>query len=322
MRNSEEKNKKKFKLFDMNRDGKGVYEKESRKPTLLFFFKLLARKFTQLLQLNLLMLFLVIPILVVIGVYFLGDKAATVTELSFAPLYGINQISPMPSSNVFVDMASLQMDLPVFSPMMNTLIIAMILFLAITFGWQQVGAAYVLRGLFRGDAVFVFSDYFYAIKRNFKQAFFMGLLDFVCGAVLIIDFLYFYNLTGSFGFDFMYFTIFAIAIIYIIMRFYMYTMLVTFDLKNFKIIKNSLIFTVLGIKRNIIALVGIVLLLALHILLIVLLLPFGITIPIILPFVYIMAVLGFIGTYAAYPIIDKHMIEPYRTVEATDNDNE
>ncbi|MBR6679707.1 MAG: YesL family protein [Clostridia bacterium] len=322
MRNSEEKNKKKFKLFDMNRDGKGVYEKESRKPTLLFFFKLLVRKFTQLLQLNLLMLFLVIPILVVIGVYFLGDKAATVTELSFAPLYGINQISPMPSSSVFVDMASLQMDLPVFSPMMNVLIIAMILFLAITFGWQQVGAAYVLRGLFRGDAVFVFSDYFYAIKRNFKQAFFMGLLDFVCGAVLIIDFLYFYNLTGSFGFDFMYFTIFAIAIIYIIMRFYMYTMLVTFDLKNFKIIKNSLIFTVLGIKRNIIALVGIVLLLALHILLIVLLLPFGITIPIILPFVYIMAVLGFIGTYAAYPIIDKHMIEPYRTVEATDNDNE
>lgn len=315
IRNSEEKNKKKFKLFDMNRDGKGVYEQESRKPNLLFFFKLLGRKFTQLLQLNLMLLFLVIPILVVIGIYFLGDKAATVTDITFAPLYGINRMLPIPSSGVGVDMSSMQMDLPVFSPVMNIVIIAMVLFLALTFGWQQTGAAYVLRGLFRGDAVFVFSDYFYAIKRNFKQAFFMGLLDFVCTAVLILDFLYFYNLTGAFGFDFMYFTIFALSIIYIIMKFYMYTMLVTFDLKTFKILKNSLIFTVLGIKRNIIALLGIALIIAIHAFLIILLMPFGITIPIVLPFVYIMAILGFIATYAAYPIIDKHMIAPYRDAE-------
>ena len=315
IRNSEEKTKKRFKLFDMNRDGKGVYEQENRKPTLLFFFKLLGRKFTQLLQLNLMLLFLVIPLLVVIGMYFLGDKAATATDITFAPLYGIDQVVGSPSSLIGADMSSIQMDLPVFSPVMNIIMIAMVLFLAITFGWQQTGAAYVLRGLFRGDAVFVFSDYFYAIKRNFKQAFLMGLLDFVCTAVLILDFIYFYNLTGSFGFDFMYFTIFAISIIYIIMKFYMYTILVTFDLKTFKIIKNSLIFTVLGIKRNIIALIGAILLIALHAFLIILLIPFGITIPIVLPFVYIMAILGFIATYAAYPIIDKHMIAPYRTAD-------
>ena len=36
-----QKKDKKFKLFDMNRDGKGVYEQESRKPTLKFFFHLI-----------------------------------------------------------------------------------------------------------------------------------------------------------------------------------------------------------------------------------------------------------------------------------------
>ena len=141
----------------------------------------------------------------------------------------------------------------------------------------------------------------------------MGLFDFICCAVIIIDFLYFRNLTGtSFGFDFMFFTIFAIAIIYVMMKFYTYTLMVTFDLSIFKILKNSLIFTVLGIKRNILALLGIVLLIVAHLLLVWFLLPVGITIPIILPFVYIMAVLGFMAIYASYPIIDKHMIEPYK----------
>ena len=244
MKSTDEKNKKKFKLFDMNRDGKGVYEQENRKPTLGFFFKLFFRKFSQILQLNLLMLFMVIPLLVIVFVYIMGTKTPTSTEVLYAPLYGIGEIAPLPEVINILDLSSIQMNIPVFSPAVNVLIIVMFVFMAVTWGWQNVGAAYVLRGLFRGDAVFVFSDYIYGIKRNFKQAFFLGLIDFICSAVLIVDFLYFYNLTGSFGFDFMYFAIFALAIIWIMMRFYMYNLLVTFDLKNFKILKNALIFSI------------------------------------------------------------------------------
>ncbi len=317
---STDSTKKKFKLFDMNRDGKGVYEQENRKPTFLFFFKLYFRKFSQLLQLNLLMLFMVIPLFVVIAVYFLGDKTPTVTNALYAPLYGINTVINAPDVSGLLDLTSIQMDIPVFSPVMNVVIILMFVFLAVTWGWQNVGAAYVLRGLFRGDAVFVFSDYFYGIKRNFKQAFFLGLIDFVCSAVLILDFLYFYNLTGSFGLDFMYFTIFALALIWIAMRFYLYNMLVTFNLKNFKILKNALIFSVLGIKRNIMGLLGIVALLILHILLCVLMLPYGIAVPVILPFVYIIATIGFIATYCGYPVIEKYMIAPYEEQAASEID--
>ena len=311
MKNTEQ-TKKKFKLFDTNRDGKGVYEQESRKPTLGFFFKLLFRKFTQLLQLNLLMLFMVIPILVVLFVYLLGSKTPTSTDIMYAPLYGINAVTSAPGITNLLDVSSIQMEIPVFSPTINILIICMFVVLAITWGWQNVGAAYVLRGLFRGDAVFVFSDYIYAIKRNFKQAFFMGLIDFACCAILIIDFLYFYNLSGSFALDFMYFAIFALILIWIAMKFYIYNLLVTFDLKNFKILKNALIFSVLGIKRNIMAMLGIILLLVLHIVLIIFLLPYGISIPLILPLVYGFSVIGFIGTYAAFPVIEKYMIEPYQ----------
>jgi len=327
LKNKNRENKKKFKLFDPYRDGKGVYEAESRKPTLKFFFVLLWRKLSQLFQLNLFMLLKIIPILVILGIYLLGTKTPMVTDAIFIPISGISKILPSPSLTAALDLSSIQMQLPVLSPWMNILTIVMVLFLALTWGWTSVGSTYVLRGLFRGDPVFVFSDFFHGIKKNFKQGFFMGLLDFIISAVLIIDFIFFYYRTGaSFGIDMMYFMIFLMGIIYIVMRFYIYHLLITFELSNFKILKNALIFSILGIKRNIMALLGYVLLLALHIFLIILLLPIGISIPLVLPFVYIMAVFGFISTYAAYPIIDRYMIQPYEaehassTVEADENE--
>ena len=84
----------------MNKDGKGVYEQESRKPTLWFFFKLAKRKFAQLMQ-----LFMVIPLLVIFGIYFLGNKTSSVTELAYAPLYGISQVTSLPTPTL--DMVSI-----------------------------------------------------------------------------------------------------------------------------------------------------------------------------------------------------------------------
>ena len=91
---SEPKKKKKlFSFLDPYRDGKGVYEDEDRTPTLKFFFKLFWRKFSQILQLNLLMIFQVIPLIIIGLFFFLGNKTPTVTDVSFAPLYGINKIA-------------------------------------------------------------------------------------------------------------------------------------------------------------------------------------------------------------------------------------
>ena len=95
------------------------------------------------------------------------------------------------------------------------------------------------------------------------------------------------------------------------MRFYIYLMLITFDLKITKIVKNALIFTALGIKRNLLAVLGIALLVGLNLFLVIWLVPAGIALPLILPLLYLMGMLGFISTYAAYPVIDKYMIAPY-----------
>ena len=306
----------------MNRDGKGVFEEENRKPTLGFFFKLLFRKFSSLFRLNLMMIFQLIPVVAVLIVYFNGTKTQTAMDITFAPLYGIGKSLPSSSVAAMLDPASMQMDLPVFSPIITTLMICLVVLLAITYGWQNAGATYVLRGLFRGDPVFVWSDYFYAIKKNFKQAFFMGLLDFAITVVLAIDFIYFYQRTGiDFFTDLMYFGIFALILIYITMRFYIYHLMITFDLSIFKILKNALIFTALGIKRNVLAFIGLVIVVGLHLFLIILTIPMGFSIALVLPLFYLMALCGFMSTYAAYPVIDKYMIEPWKSTDSQ-NDTE
>ena len=87
-------------------------------------------------------------------------------------------------------------------------------------------------------------------------------------------------------------------------------------MKSFKIIKNSFIFTILGIKRNILAFIGIVALVVLHGALAILLItgPFGFTI--VIPIVYLLAITAFMGGYAAYPIIDRYLIAPYAEEES------
>ena len=301
----------------MRKDKEDAVE-ENRKPTLGFFFKLFFRKFPQLLRLNILMLFQILPLIVIAVVFLAGDKTPSATTTTFAPLYGINQVIASPSLSVSLDMSSIQMGLPFFDPVMVVVILVLAIILALTWGWLNIGATYVIRGLVRGDAVFVFSDFFYGIKKNLKQGFFFGVIDFVFCGVLAYDFIYFYQSDSNFGTDFMYFAIFALAIIYFMMRFYIYHLLITFDMKNFKIIKNAFIFSILGIKRNVLALLGIILFVGIHFALILLLMstPFGFVV--ILPLIYLVAVTAFMAGYASYPIIDRYLIEPYATKESDD----
>jgi hypothetical protein len=103
--------------------------------------------------------------------------------------------------------------------------------------------------------------------------------------------------------------IFALVFIYGVMRFYTYLMMVTFDMKITKILKNALIFTVMGFKRNIMALLGMALLTGVFAVLIIFL---GRLVPafFVLPFLCLLGFCGFMYTFAAYPVIQKYMIDP------------
>ncbi len=310
--------KKKFKLFDMNRDGKGVDPGEDTTPNLGFFFKQFGRKFSKIISLNILMIFQVLPLLACLYLYFLGSPTTPTQYFpEYSALFGIQEAASSAVSSVNLGLFSFQFGLHTYNTYIYWVIGGLALFMLVTYGWQKVGSIYVMRGLVRGDSVFIVSDYFYAIKKNFKQGFLLGVIDCIIMFVLSYNLMFFYN-TPSTGFsDFIYVMTIALIILYVIFRFYTYLMIVTFHMKLSKVFKNALIFTVLGIKRNLLALLGLVLVTAFAVVLIMLFLPMGLGVTIVLPLIYYLGVCAFIYTYAAYPVIKKYMIDPVAPKEAS-----
>ena len=103
----------------------------------------------------------------------------------------------------------------------------------------------------------------------------------------------------------------VLLFVYLVMRFYLYLMMLTFDLSIKKLLKNALIFTMLGIKRNFMAVLGIFAVIALNVAILIPCLSFGFSVPLILPLFYFPALSGFIATYAAWPNIQRYMIDSY-----------
>lgn len=306
--------KRKFKLFDMNRDGKGVDPGEDTTPNLSFFFKQLWRKFSKIVSLNILMIFQVIPLIICLYLYFVvSPTTPTLYFPEYASIHGIQEAATTAVSSVNLGLMSFQFGFQTYNTYIYWVIGALLLFLVVTYGWQKVGSVYVIRGLVRGDSVFVFSDYFYAIKKNFKQGFFLGLIDCIVMFVLGYDLVYFFNSPKSGLTDFMYVMTIALIILYTVFRFYTYLMIITFDIKLIKVFKNALIFTALGIKRNIMALLGLLLVSAIAFIPIMLLVPVGLGVALVLPLIYYLGVCAFIYTYAAYPVIKKYMIDTVNT---------
>ena len=337
---------KRFNIFDMNRDGKGV-EKDDvlGPPDLKTFFKTFGRRFNKLLSLNLIMwarfpMYALVALLASYMLYSLGGifeiLFATVASLlgtpvlvSTSPLYGTvvgaNTVAGSIVDGIFVSgsastvtlssIFSGLVDMPTYSPLFYTVIIALFLFSVITWGWQSVGAAYISRSLVRADPVFPLSDYFYAIKKNLRQGFVIGLIDALILLVLTFDFCYlFVSSTGVLSEIFL-FMIGGMMILYYFMRKYIYLLCITFDMKTSKIFKNALIFTVLGLKRNLVGALGSLLLLAVNIALGILCMGFNFIIPLMLPLVYFIGTSNYISAYSVYPVIDKYMIEPYKKPE-------
>jgi len=294
----------------MNRDGPGVSKDEKPfVPNLISMPKFYFRNFSRILSLNFLMLPLLLIPLAILYIYIIAPTTPSETSVLYSTLYGSHIIGKSTVWSSLLGAFGIQLNLPTFSPAIIWVIIGLVILLAIIWGWVNIGATYCTRNMLKGDPVFITSDFFYAIKRNFWTGLFLGLIDFAIIAILLIDFIYFSRIGGTVMLDSFYIVTAGLLIIYFFMRFYIYLMLVTFDIKIKKIFKNALVFSVLGIGRNLMSFLGIAILIALNIALILLLWPLGIVVPIILPLIYLLPSINLLISYGAYPVIEKYMIK-------------
>ena len=303
------KARKRFNIFDWYyRKGKANDKADInalKSPSIVNFFKLVWFKINKLFLANIIFAFGNFPIVfLLIAISGMFDKHSySPVSLSWGPFQAALQGTQNYASSALIGIHGLHNSTQVYS--IVTIICFLLSLLTIfTWGFTKVGTTYIYRNIMSGDPVFPLSDFFYIIKRNVKQSLIVGALDFIILAFLLYDIVFlFKNSENSFNL-FMMFLTGAMLIFYIFIRPYIYLMVFTFDLKLGKIIKNACSFAILGIKRNLVALLGCAVVVAVNLGLTIIFAPIGI----VLPFFITIALFDFIGVYAAYPNIIKYMM--------------
>ncbi|MBQ7365322.1 MAG: DUF624 domain-containing protein [Clostridia bacterium] len=277
-----------------------------------FFFKLLFRNFSRVFTLNIYFALggigLWLLILLVSGI--VGPHSSAPTSDLFAPLYGAAAFveDPSPILNVLLSVHAQVTEIAVMTPLMITLIVIAVVLLALTFGPVTVGITYNMRNIVRGEPLFLWEDFWHAIKTNLRQSILLGIVDLAILAALVYGVVFYYlNLGGAQVFGTFFLFTLVLIVFYLMMRKYLYTMLVTFELSLFKLFKNALIFAILGLGRNIVSLVGCLFVIFLNWMLFSAFMPLGV----IMPFMITIGLCIFIEVYIAWPKIHATMIAPY-----------
>ncbi len=305
--------KRKFNVFNSAySDGRGVDKDEIQiadNPNLVNFFKLIGRKLNQLLTTNLMMIAGNFPIFfffLSMSGYF-SNHTTTPYYLVFAPLRGAMLYDRSAATSALGTIFGRQMSVTLPTTV-DYVLLALSALILLTFGPVRCGITYLLRQMFRGKPVLLKEDFFETIRRNLRQAIIYGILDVAIVGILIYDIVFFnLNLGLHFVSDMMFYMTLCLTLLYFFMRPYIYLMIVTFDLSLFKIFKNALRFTVLGVKRNFMMLLGTVVLAMLEYVLLFAYFPLAV----IVPFVILPSLLILMGVYAAYPVLKVWMIDPY-----------
>ena len=318
--------RKTFRLYDPAKEGKGVSKSAADLPMgFRRFFLTFKDNIGKLVSVNILMVLGNFPILFAIAAFagYTQNKVLLPVSDFFQNLRPLitSGNDPDALSLLFYGIEGLQTE--TLTPSTLTYVFYGIgLLFVFTFGIVNTGCAYVLRNLVQGEPVFVWTDFIYAIKRNYKQAIPMGIIDAIVCVLLPLNIYSMLLNTKTFFTSFLLWANIFIFIAYFFMRYYIYVQMVTFKLSIFKILKNSLIFSLLGIKRNLCALLGILLGLLLEAIFVFafggLLLPFALAAPLIL----FLSFFAYIKVFASYAKIDQYMIAPYKEEEAVEEEYE
>lgn len=284
---------------------------EEKKMGFVSFFKLLKNKFGTITISSIVFTLCNFPIILfLLGISGNFDTfVSTPASPLYAQVYGLQMAGangPFIAAlqSMFGNNASIQ----VYSTASNILRYCGLLFL-LTLGISTIGICYNMREIIKREPVSPFADFFRVIKRNWKQGIVLTLIDAALIFFLYYDIIVYYaNMrTGSFLMQMAFYLIVIVAILYFQFRYYMYTIMITFDMKFRTIFKNSLYLLFLGWKRNIVVVIGSAGLIIASVYLYLLLPSVGIIFPVIFGFGF----LAFIGMFGTYPIIDRYIIQPY-----------
>ena len=233
-------------IFNPDKPGKGISKeqvaKEREKVTVSGFFKVLKRKFWQLMQLNLLSFVFFIPALVLIyfaSFYVVHNTSLLVSNSSSDQAYVALWHLTNTATNNLVFQSAAVTDL--FYRVMFAVVFVTVPMVVI--GPTQAGFTYILQSFIKEKPVFITHDFFARAKSNFKQSFVVGLIDLFVTAFFVLD-LYLYNHLvldneNSFLWTACFVIMIVLFLVYAVMHLYIYPILVTFNVTLKQLYKNS-----------------------------------------------------------------------------------
>ncbi len=187
----------------------------------------------------------------------------------------------------------------------------------VTQGMTSAGLTNVARNIARDKHSFGISDFFTTIKKNLKQSIIVGIINTIITAILSLSVWMYYNsyispeTTSTFNLIGLGVSV-ATSLVFIMMNFYIYTLMITFNFSIKSLYVNSFKFVILNFWRNVLCGIILLLVLALYVLIFALF-PYPITV--------ILLILAFVFTYPSFAFlliqfltfgsIKKYIIDPY-----------
>ena len=257
-------------LFNkQNKTGSGIEKNAPEKNRIVLYFEILIRKFWKLLEVNLLYTVFLIPLVLVF--YALAYMNSLTSKLAVA---GVSLV-------VFV----------------------------LVFGPATAAVFKIMRNYAIEKHAFILTDFKKAFTENYKKSLVMGIIDIVIIFSVYAAIKVYPNMAQVQDSYLMYVPMvlsISLGIGVVFISFYSYLLIVATDVSFKNVIRNSIVLTVLAIKKNLISFVVTIVLSAIFAVLTI----YNLYTIIALPFVPA-AIIMFTITFNSYPIIQKYVINPY-----------
>lgn len=182
----------------------------------------------------------------------------------------------------------------------------------VTFGPATAALTAIMRNICLEKPQFIFHDFVKEFKKNFKQSFFIGILDIIVICLAVFSYIFYEaNLDKNDYYWFFFALAMAAQIVFLLINFYIYPQIVALDLKLSSIVKNSVILAFINLKGNLISLTC-------FIVYALLILFFGMYVIILIPLVPL-AWIAFVTVFNSYPAIQKFIINPFYEAKGEKN---
>ncbi len=227
------------KLKENNKD---LERRDPDKSRIAIFFELLSTKFWDLCKVNLLYIVTSIPAFLVLAVL-MGMFSSKITDAIINPYVAVQ-------SSGIAD-AQLSMTIIKFDAFLRSTFA--LWFVAILgSGPSTAGITYILRNYSREEHAFLLSDWWGHTRSNFKQALIVWIVDIFAVFMFTIAFIFYWSQGGAASF--LAIVIAYLAVTYLLLRLYLYQIMITFSCSLKQLYKNGLTLAMQNLPQSILML--------------------------------------------------------------------